>query len=263
MKTQKIFIILSLFSSFAIQAQNATEIAEKLYNREVPKDGESDMTMILINKKNKKRVRSLHKFFIDLGNVEKQILFFKAPSDVKNTAFMNWSYDDDNDDEIKNNEPKNDDQWLYLPALKKVKRIANSNKDSNFMGSDFTYQDMEKRNPIKDTQRFIKSEKIKQEDAWVIEATPKKEEQYARKIAWISKTRNIPLKIDFYDQDNELLKTLTATEIIKISKYWVITQQEMKNHQKNHKTIMKLTNLSVDKNLNKNIFTQRKMQRGL
>jgi len=247
-------VLLSMIGSFSAQAQDAKEIAFKVYNRDVPKDGESDMTMTLINKKGSKRVRSLHQYFIDLGAVEKQIMFFKSPSDVKNTSFMNWSYD---------NASKNDDQWLYLPALKKVKRISSSSKDNEFMGSDFTYEDMEKRSPDRDNHKFIKSEKINGEDCWVVQATPKEEEQYSKKVAWISKSRNIPLKINFYDEDEELLKTLTVLQAKKVSKYWIIVKQEMKNVQKNHKTVIELTNLSVDKGLSESLFTQRQMQRGL
>jgi len=100
--------------------------------RAAPENGESDMNMILINSKGKERHRFLHKFFKDYGEVEKQTMFFKSPADVKNTSFMNYSYIDDRDD----------DQWLYLPALKKVKRISGGSKDDYFMGSDFTYEDM-------------------------------------------------------------------------------------------------------------------------
>ncbi len=247
-------LFLSVFSFFSAHAQDAKEIAYKVYNRPVPKDGESNMTMTLINKKGKQRTRKLHQYFIDLGAVEKQTMFFTAPADVKNTAFMNWSYDDVS---------KNDEQWLYLPALKKVKRIANSNKDNEFMGSDFTYADMEKRSPERDVHQFIKSELLQGEDCWVVQATPKEEELYTKKIAWISKSRHIPLKIDFYDEDDALLKTLTIIEAIQVSTYWIIVKQVMENVQKNHKTNIQLTDLKVDKGLEESTFTQRKMQRGL
>ncbi len=246
--------ILSTIVWSKVQAQDAKEIAYSVYNREAPKDGESDMTMTLINKKGSERVRSLHKYFMDLENIEKQLLFFKAPSDVKNTAFMNWSYDDAD---------KNDDQWLYLPALKKVKRISSSSKDNSFMGSDYTYADMEKRNPERDVHRFVKSETLNNEACWVVEATPIEEEQYSKKVAWISKTRTIPLKIDFYDEDEVLLKTLHIIEVEKVANYWIITKQEMKNVQKNHMTRIELTNLKIDQGLSAGFFTQRQMQKGL
>jgi outer membrane lipoprotein-sorting protein len=254
---KKIILIIAVTVSAltgTAEAQTAKNIVYKVYNRTTPNNGESDMKMTLINKKGSERTRELHQYFIDLGNEEKQIMFFTSPADVKNTAFMNWSYDDVN---------KNDDQWLYLPALKKVKRISSSNKDNEFMGSDFTYEDMEKRNPERDNQTLLKSEKYNNEEVWVIESTPIDEEQYSKRIIWISKEKNIPLKIEFYDEDKELLKTLIITKISKIKGYWIIEKQEMFNIQENHKTIISLTNLKIDSGISENKFNQRTMTKGL
>ena len=247
-------IALLLLSGTYLQAQTAKEIAYKVYNRKAPKNGESDMTMTLINKKGNKRVRYLHQFFIDLGSIEKQIMFFTAPADVKNTSFMNWTYDEAD---------KEDDQWLYLPALMKVKRISSSSKDNDFMGSDFTYEDMEKRSPERDNQILIGSENLNGESHWVIEATPKEEGQYAKRKVWVSKSKSIPSKIEFYDEGNELLKVLTITETQLIKGYWVVVKQEMKNVQKNHKTVISLMNIKVESGITEEKFTQREMERGL
>ncbi|MBT7895431.1 MAG: outer membrane lipoprotein-sorting protein [Flavobacteriales bacterium] len=237
-----------------ITAQNATDIANQVYNRSTPKNGESDMTMTLINKKGSERTRVLHQFFIDLGSTEKQIMFFTSPADVKNTSFMNWSYSE---------EGKSDDQWLYLPALKKVKRISSSSKDNEFMGSDFTYEDMEKRNPNRDVQSFLRTETFNGEEVWVIQSIPKLEEQYSKRIIWISKEKLIPLKVEFYDEDEELLKTLTITKSLNIKKYWVIKEQEMYNIQDNHKTIISFKNIVVEEGISESKFNQRTMTKGL
>ena len=255
---KKLIVLIAVFAAASTMekavAQDAKEIAYKVYNRKAPKDGESDMTMTLVNKKGSKRVRNIHQFFIDLGETEKQVMFFTAPADVKNTSFMNWSYDDAS---------KDDDQWLYLPALKKVKRISSSSKDNDFMGSDFTYEDMEKRSPERDNHTFIANETLDGEAVWVVEATPKEEEQYSKKKAWISKEKEIPVKVEFYDEDGELLKILTITEIKKMNDYWIVAKQEMKNVQKNHSTWIVLSNITVDKGLGEDKFTQREMERGL
>ena len=255
---KKLMLLLGLsitvMSSFQIKAQDAKQIAYKVYNRKSPKDGESDMTMTLINKKGSERIRNIHQYFIDLPGVEKQILFFVSPADIKNTSFMNWSYDDAS---------KDDDQWLYLPALKKVKRISSSSKDNEFMGSDFTYEDMEKRSPERDNHKLIKNDTYNGEEVWVVEATPIEEEQYSKRVVWISKEKETPLQVDFYDEDGELLKTLKITEIKKVGEYWIVVRQEMKNVQKNHSTVIQLSNINVDKGLTESKFTQREMERGL
>lgn len=259
MKNMRFLLLMIAFTGFigtnSIFAQTGKEIAYKVYNRPTAKDGESDMKMTLINKKGGKRVRNIHQFYKDMGDVEKKILFFKSPADVKNTSFMNWSYDNPN---------KDDDQWLYLPALKKVKRISSSSKDKEFMGSDFTYADMEKRHPDEDVHKLLKSEKFNGEDCWVVEATPKDEDDmYSKKVAWISKSKLLPMKIDYYDEDGELLKTLTINNIQKIGKYWVITDQTMHNKQKNHKTNILISNMKVDQGLSDSKFTQRAMRKGI
>jgi outer membrane lipoprotein-sorting protein len=246
------FVLISISS--ITTAQTAKEIAYLVYNKKSPLNGESDMTMTLINKKGNERVRVLHQYFIDLDEVEKQLMFFKSPADVKNTAFMNFTY---------NEEGKNDDQWLYLPALKKVKRISNSNKDNDFMGSDFTYEDMEKRSPERDAHTLLATEMFNGEEVWLLEAVPVEEEQYSKKIAWISKDKLSPLKIDFYDEDEELLKTLTIKEIKKIDGFWIVKGQEMYNHQKNHTTKIDLTNIVINSGVLPSKFTQREMQKGL
>lgn len=257
MKNYKIIIMaFALISTLNISktfAQTANEIAHKVYDRSTPKDGESDMSMTLINKKGRERVRELHQFFKDYGDIEKKVMFFKSPADVKNTSFMNWSYDSN----------KDDDQWLYLPALKKVKRISSSGKDNDFMGSDFTYADMEKRSPDKDHQKLLRTENYNGEACFVMEATPKEEEMYSKKIAWIAKDKWIPMKVEYYDEDGELLKILKMTKVQKIKGYWNITDQIMENVQKNHKTRIVLKNIKVDINLGDSKLSQRAMKKGL
>ncbi|MCP4457383.1 MAG: outer membrane lipoprotein-sorting protein [Cytophagales bacterium] len=256
MKKYKIIILLALVGTMGVSnalAQTGNEIADKVFNRSAPENGESDMTMALINSKGKERQRFLHQFFKDYGDTEKSTMFFKSPADVKNTSFMNYSYDDDRDD----------DQWLYLPALKKVKRISGGSKDDYFMGSDFTYEDMEKRNPNKDLHKLLKTETLNGETCYVVESTPKEEGQYSKRVAWVIKDKWIPLKIEFYDEDEELLKILSITEYEKLVGYWIIVTQEMENVQREHKTVIGLTNINIENGIGDTYFTQRAMIKGL
>lgn len=259
MKTIKIYstlimlIIVSTLGLNKAMAQTGQEIAEKVYNRSSPENGESDMTMTLINSKGKERQRFLHQYFKDYGDIEKSTMFFKSPADVKNTSFMNYSYDDDRDD----------DQWLYLPALKKVKRISGGSKDDYFMGSDFTYEDMEKRSPNKDNHILLKTETLEGETCYVVESTPKEEGQYSKRVAWVIKDKWIPLKIEFYDEDEDLLKVLSITKYEELQGYWIVTTQLMENVQREHKTVIDLTNIKIENGIGDSYFTQRAMAKGL
>lgn len=259
MKNIKLYSAITLIAFISIMAinnaiaQTGREIADKVYNRSVPANGESDMKMTLINAKGKERQRFLHQYFKDYGDIEKSTMFFKSPADVKNTSFMNYSYDDDRDD----------DQWLYLPALKKVKRISGGSKDDYFMGSDFTYEDMEKRNPNKDAHKLLKTETLEGETCYVVESTPKEEGQYSKRVAWVIKDKWIPLKIEFYDEDEDLLKVLSITKYEELQGYWIITTQLMENVQREHKTVIGLTNIKIENGIGDAYFTQRAMAKGL
>jgi outer membrane lipoprotein-sorting protein len=131
------------------------------------------------------------------------------------------------------------------------------------MGSDFTYEDMEKRSPERDNHKFIKDATLNGEAVWIVEATPKEEEQYSKRKVWISKAKNLPLKVEFYDEDKELLKILTVTQTKQIKGYWIVAKQVMKNIQKNHQTVISLTNIKVENGITESKFTQREMEKGL
>lgn len=261
MKTSKITtIVLAIIFTGGFSAQllaqkmTAREIIEKVYNRPEGDDQTSNLTMTLINKSGKKRIRKIKQFTKDMGEMEKSIMFFQSPADVKNTSFMSWSYDDD----------KNDDQWIYLPALKKTKRISSDSKSDYFMGSDFTYDDLGDRKLDDDTHKLLREETIDGVDYYVIESIPKDEDyMYTKTVTWVRKDNFIGLKKEFYDEDEELLKILNIKKFEKISGLWVITYSEMRNIQKNHKTTMVLDNVQINTGISDSKFTERIMTRGM
>jgi len=231
------------------------QIVEKVYLRPTGNSQSADLTMSLINSSQKKRVRILKQYLKDFGEIEKKIMFFVSPSDVYNTSFMNWSYSKEN---------KNDHQWIYLPALKRIKRISSDSKSDYFMGSDFTYDDLGDRHPSKDIHKLIGQEIVDGEKCFVIRSTPKQEEYiYSKTISWVIKDKWIGKKKEFYDEDGMLLKILTVKESSKIKDYLIVTLSEMHNVQKNHTTIMSLKNIEIDIDISDSKFTERSMKRGL
>jgi outer membrane lipoprotein-sorting protein len=257
MKKVTIILMAVLFMTVILSAQEITgmQVIENVYNRPTGEDQEADLTMTLINSRGDKRVREIKQYLKDFGDMEKKIMFFVSPADVRNTSFMNWSYD---------KAGKDDDQWIYLPALKKVKRISSDSKSDYFMGSDFTYDDLGDRHPSSDTHKILREEIIDGEDCYVVESIPKEEEyMYSKTITWIIKDKWIGKKKEFYDEDEELLKTLTVKEVEKIKDYFVITISEMHNVQKDHTTKMELKNVKIDTGIADNKFTERIMKRGM
>ncbi len=250
-----VMIIAMVFSpEITGQSLSGKQIIEKVYNRPSGDDQTSDLAMTLINKSGDQRVRKIKQFTKDLGEVEKSIMFFLSPADVKNTSFMNWTYDSD----------QGDDQWIYLPALKKTKRISSDSKSDYFMGSDFTYDDLGDRKLEDDTHKFLREETLEGKECYVVESVSIDEDyMYSKTVVWVNKSNFIGVKKEFYDEDEDLLKTLSIKEAEEISDIWVITNSEMKNVQKNHRTTIILSNIQVNTGISESKFSERMMMRGL
>jgi hypothetical protein len=236
------------------QTLTGAEIVEKAYNRPAGNDQTSDLKMTLINKKGDRRIREISQFTKDFGDVEKSIMFFLSPADIKNTSFMNWSYDDS----------RSDDQWIYLPALKKVKRISSDSKSDYFMGSDFTYDDLGDRKVIQDNHKLLREEVINDKACYVVESIPLDADyMYSKTITWVEKETFIGVQKEFFDEDGELLKILTIKNHKKIDGFDVILISEMKNVQNGHSTEMRLTNVKINTGVEEWRFSERMMSRGL
>jgi len=243
------------FITFAQETLTGLQIIQNVYDRPAGEDQVGDLTMSLINSRGDERVRTIKQFVKEFDNMEKKIMYFVSPADVRNTSFMNWSY---------NEEGKDDDQWIYLPALKRVKRISSDSKSDYFMGSDFTYDDLGDRHPSSDTHKLLREERLNGEDCYVVESTPKEEEyMYSRTVTWIIKDKWIGMKKEFYDEDGDHLKTLSVKKFEKIDNLWTILHSEMHNVQKNHTTKMELKNVKLNTGIPDNKFTERMMKRGI
>ena len=256
MKTFKLLVAAALLvvGTSASAQLTGTQIIEKTYNRATGDDQTSMLTIMLTNKSGQTRVRKIQQFTKDLGDSEKSIMFFLSPADVKNTSFMNWSYDGD----------KADDQWIYLPALKKVKRISSDSKSDYFMGSDFTYDDLGDRKLNADDHKLLREETKNEKECYVVESKSKNEDYiYAKTITWIDKSTFVGVQKEFYDEDGKLLKILTIKKVEKIAGFYIITNSEMKNVQNNHSTSMIIDNVKINSGISADQFTERMMTRGL
>jgi outer membrane lipoprotein-sorting protein len=234
---------------------------EKVDARDDGTTVEQDMLMILIDKNKKERSRDIKSYAKDFGEDEHKIMFFKSPSDVKNTAFLTYDYDDS---------IKDDDQWLYLPALKKVKRIPSTDKSSSFMGSDFSYFDMTDRD-LKDYNfKILKETEVRGHPAWMIESTPRNqkvidESGYKKTIAIVRKDNYMVVRaINFLTNGKK--KYLDLKKIHQESGIWLIDEMTMttkKGKSTLHKTILTFSNIILNAPINDGIFTTRRLEKGL
>jgi len=247
-------ILAATLTLFAQEKISGHQIIQNVYDRNTGNEVEGQLTMTLTNKDGNKRVRELKQFIKDFGDVEKKIMYFITPADVKNTSFMNWSYTDN----------KADDQWIYLPALKKVKRISSDSKSDYFMGSDFTYDDLGDRKPGDDVHKLLKEETLNGENCYVVESIPKEEGyMYSKTITWVIKERWVGLQKKFYDEDGDFLKTLYIKKYAEIDGFLTILFTEMENEQNKHKTTMEFEDIKINKGIDDNYFTERLMKKGL
>lgn len=186
-------------------------------------DSQSEMVMILRDAKGKETKREMRAKSLEvLDDGDKSVSIFDRPKDVAGTAFLTWSH-----------ATKADDQWLYLPALKRVKRINSKNKSGPFMGSEFAYEDMSSPEVEKFTYKYLKDEAIDGVDCYVVENYPTdKTSGYTKRIAWTDKQDFKTLKVEFYDRKGALLKTLTQMDFVKhLDKHWRANKAIMVNHQ--------------------------------
>ncbi|MGD9706042.1 MAG: outer membrane lipoprotein-sorting protein [Candidatus Delongbacteria bacterium] len=244
---------IGLFTSLKAEEMTGKTIMEKVYYNPSGEDTQGELTMSLINSKGDTRVRKLMQYTKDDGKTEKKIMFFLSPADVKGTSFMNWSYTDGRDD----------DQWIYLPALKRVKRISSDSKGDYFMGSDFTYDDLGDRHPDDDEHKLLRTEKIGEYECFVVESVPKDEDyMYSKTITWVMKDNYLGLKREFYDDRDKLLKVLNIKKFENISGFWTILETEMHNVQKDHRTQMLFDEVKINNGIPESKFTERTMTVG-
>ena len=218
-------------------------------------DSQRNLTkMTLINKRGKTRERSVLMYSKDYGKDSKSIMYFQSPADVKGTGFLSWEYDDPS---------KDDDQWLYLPALKKSRRISSSSKNDSFMGTDFTYDDMGDRNVDEDTHTLLREETVDGHACWVIESKPKdKDYMYSKRVGWIRQDALVGIKVEFYDRRETLLKTLIVSDVKEQDGIWTPFKMEMENVQKNHKTIIEIEEVQYNIDLKDRLFRVSTLERG-
>lgn len=254
-------LVLTLIALFAICSANAAgltgrDVMQKVRNRADGDTRYATIEMTLVQRSGHKRVRKLESWAMDVGRNTKTIMFFTYPGDVKGTGFLTWDYDNAN---------KVDDKWLYLPAMKKTRRISGkSSKTDYFMGSDFTYNDMNTRSVDEETHKLLREEVVGGKKCWVVQSTPKdKDEIYSYRITWIRQDCLIPVKAVYYDKLKKLHRRLTISNINKVQGFWTMHFMQMENVQTGHKTIIRMNNQRFNVRVSPNLFTVSKLEKGL
>ena len=216
-------------------------------------DQSSSLQMVLRNRHGQETRREIRTRTLEMQNDgDKSVNIFDNPRDVKGTAFLSFTH-----------AIKPDDQWLYLPALKRVKRISSANKSGPFMGSEFAYEDITSQEIEKYKYKYLKEETAYGRKTFVIEFIPQyKHSGYTRQIVWLDQNIYRPIKIDFYDRKNTLLKTLTYHDYQQyLGKYWRADRMEMVNQQNGKSTTLLLRDYKFKTGLKERNFNKNSLKR--
>jgi hypothetical protein len=180
------------------------------------------------------------------------LMVFMAPADIAGTALLTWE-----------NKDRESDQWLYLPAQKKIQRIAKGSKKNYFMGTDFTYEDMEPEDIDNFQYTVLRSETVDGLDSWIIEAIPankekRKESGYAKRVMWINKQNYVTSRVEFHDRRDRLIKTQTGHTLENTGgTVWRFKKGLMNNASMQHRTLVGTRLRKINEMMDESIFTER------
>ncbi len=253
--TASIFAITgTINTAYADDITRGLEIAKEADKRDTGfVDSTANMKMILRNKQGQTNTREVKVKTLEvIGDGDKGLSIFNTPKDIKGTASLTYSH-----------ALKPDEQWLYLPALKRVKRISSKNKSGPFMGSEFAYEDISSQEVEKYTYKYIKDETFNGIDCFVVERYPAyKHSGYTRQVVWVNKQEYRAEKIDFYDRKNVLLKTLTYSGYQQyLNKFWRADEMNMINHQTGKSTTLSWKNYKFKTGLSDKDFNRNSLKR--
>ena len=227
-------LIITILISCTVTAQNPKDISRKSADAIALGSMEMTTTLKIMDAKGNTRSRTLNMASKKFGDVTKMMMIFTDPADVKGTSILIFDYED-----------RADEMWIYMPALKKTRRVVSNEKGKNFMGSEFTNADMSKPNIDDFDYKIISSENINGRACHVIEATPVSKEAtlsngFSKKVSYIDKDNFLCYKIEYYDLKNKLLKTQIIGDYrpVEGGNYFYY-EMEMKNEQNGRKSVLK------------------------
>jgi Outer membrane lipoprotein-sorting protein len=247
--------------ALAAEALTARAIMERVDARDDGDHSSQDLEMVLIDKRGTQRIRKLRAYGRDVGVDEQSILFFVSPADVEDTGFLTYDYKDP---------ARDDDQWLYLPALSRTKRIATADKSGSFMGSDFSYADMTKRPLGHYRYTLMKELEIDGQPVWQIESVPTTEQErdetgYEKSISFVRQDNFVVVRSVHWVKKGSRLKYFDVKKLEQIDGIWVATEMQMstrKGDETLHRTLLSATNVHFGQKQRDDFFSVRQLEKG-
>jgi hypothetical protein len=256
------FLLLTPFHNVRADDPVAREIMQKVEDRDQGDNMVADVEMILFDKRGNQRVRVIKAFNKEKGEDRYAIGFFLQPADVKGTASLTYDYDDPE---------KDDDQWLYMPALSKVKRIASTDRSSSYMGSDLNYSDLTEDDVEDYEYTLLKEDEVNGKKVWVIQAVPRsqdvsEETGYSKSISFIRQDNYVSVRAVRWVHKSTKIKYFDVKQLKQIDGIWVAIETHVttkKGKKIDHKTVLKRKNVRFNQDLDDGLFTVRQLEKGL
>lgn len=247
-------LVLIIFPFYATAQEmeiTGTQLAQEVFDRDRGENALSSAQMVLVNKSGRKRIRYFTTKRIKENNLENQLTRFTAPADINGTGFLSFE------------KPGwETEQFLYLPALKRTRRIVSSQKSQRFVNSDFTYEDMERHPVLNYTYSITGLSKVGNLDCFILESRPKQDikSQYSLTVSVISKDGFVPVHIKFYDKKNTHIKTYKVLKLERIQGIWTEMTASMEDHKKKHKTYIKLESIKYNTDIKNDDISRKSLE---
>ena len=248
-------VLLSSASASAQEKPSAEAIVQRAHRVSYysGNDMRARVLMRLISRGGGERIREMIMLRLDRadGGEQKYFLYFLQPGDVRDMTFMVWKH------------PRRDDErWLFIPAIKLVRRIAANDKRSSFVGSDFSYEDVSGREVEEDVHSFVREETRNGRPVFVIRSVPKDEKSsdFGYRLAWIDKENSVLWQEEYYDKRSQLYRVFTADEVKQVEGQWTAVKRTMENVQNGHRTEVTFVEVDYDLGLEDSLFSERYLQ---
>jgi hypothetical protein len=239
-----------LIMSSASYAQDAKAISKRTIDITRVEAMEMTSTLTIYDARGRERVRQTVNAMKKFGNTTKTITRFTSPADVKGTGILVYDYED-----------KDDDMWIYLPALRKTRRIVSSEKGKSYMGSEFSNADMSTPRLDDFTYSLLRSENYEGKDCWKIEAIPVDDDiagdnGFSRRISWVEKQTDFTLKNVFYDFEDVLFKEITLERYEEVDNgKFMVREMEAVNLDNGRRSVMTIDQLQKGSDLTESSFS--------
>lgn len=238
--------VLVLFGALPAPALTGREVAENVENRDAGDTTHALVEMVLVDADGDAKTRIIEQYGRETEGLSSNVIVFHRPASVEGTRFLSIERAD-----------RDDDQWIYLPALGRVRRIAGSEGGNSFMGTDFSYDDLKGWELDDFSYELLRREDVGGRNTYVVEATPipGADVAYSRIVHFVDPDSWIPLRIELYGEDGELSKVNRVGRVETVQGYPTIIENTMENVRTGHRTELRVTNFAYNENLPDGLFS--------